>query len=92
MSTPPIYFVFYLLLCKIADFLLLKQAEQHRNMYPYALAYIWYNEVIDYKREGFFMSLTKTNICTWRPFSTSPPPPFTTTEQELLNMLIDKTD
>lgn len=38
------------------------------------------------------MSLTKTNICTWGPFSTSPPPPFTPAEQASLNMLIDKTD
>ncbi|MBA9028389.1 hypothetical protein HNP81_003709 [Peribacillus huizhouensis] len=38
------------------------------------------------------MPLSNTNLNTWKPFSTSPPPPFTRFVKSVLNKLILKTD
>lgn len=38
------------------------------------------------------MLLSDTNLNTWKPFSTSPPPPFTPAVESALNKLIFKTD
>ena len=41
---------------------------------------------------GIIMSLSNTNLYIWKPFSTSPPPPFTPAARSALNKLILKTD
>lgn len=43
-------------------------------------------------KRRMIMSLSNTSLYIWKPFSTSPPPPFTSAVETTLNKLIFKTD
>ena len=43
-------------------------------------------------RRGIMMPLSNINLYIWKPFSTSPPPPFTPAVKSAPHNLIQKTD